>query len=296
MDGLVRESARRVPGREAVRHRGRGWTYAELDAAVSTGAAVLRERYGLGDGDRVAVLGRDSDAHLLTFLACARAGLTQVPVAPDLTGGELAHVLADCAPALVLADPDLAGRVPAGPAVRPLRDAPGSFLAELAEPQEFDPDRDPYEVVQLLYPRGTAARSGGTALTHRMLARTYEDMIGVLDLDEADRPLHAPGLGHPAPAHLFLLPCLAVGARNTILDEPLPEHVLGLVEEDRADSLFAPPPVWTALAGHPQLGRRAPDGLRKGYYDASATPGPVLDRLRQRLPGLALHAVADRTP
>ncbi|MER7465938.1 fatty acyl-CoA synthetase [Streptomyces sp. NPDC097981] len=289
VDGLVRDSALRVPGRVAVRYRERTWTYAELDAAVSTGAAVLRERYGLAEGDRVATFAHNCDAYLLAFLACARAGLTHVPVNQNLTGEDLAYVLDDCTSALVLADPDLAGRIPQGHAVRPLRDAPGSFLAELAGPLPFAADRDPDAVVQLLYTSGTTALPKGAMMTHKALVHEYESAIEALDLAETDRPVHSLPLYHSAQMHVFLLPYLAVGAQNTILDAPVAEEIFGLVEEGRADSLFAPPTVWIGLANHPDFGRRELGGLRKAYYGASIMPVPVLERLRARLPALGFY-------
>ncbi|MEV0412770.1 fatty acyl-CoA synthetase [Streptomyces sp. NPDC050448] len=289
VDGLVRDSALRVPDRVAVRYRERTWTYAELDAAVSTGAAVLRERYGLAAGDRVATFAHNCDAYLFAFLACARAGLTHVPVNQNLTGEDLAHILDDCTSSLVLADPDLAARIPEGHAVRPLRDAPGSFLAELADPRPFAADRDPKAVVQLLYTSGTTALPKGAMMTHQALVHEYESAIEALDLAEADRPVHSLPLYHSAQMHVFLLPYLAVGAQNTILDAPVAEEIFGLVEAGRADSLFAPPTVWIGLAGHPDFGRRELGALRKAYYGASIMPVPVLERLRARLPGLGFY-------
>ncbi|RKT03140.1 fatty-acyl-CoA synthase [Streptomyces sp. 3211.6] len=289
VDGLLRAAARRHPGRTALRYRRRTWTYAELDAAVSTGAAVLRERYGLAAGERVAAFAHNSDAYLIAFLACARAGLTHVPVNQNLTGDDLAHILGDCASALVLADPGLADRVPGGHTVRALRDAPGSFLAELAEPRPHEPSSDPSAVVQLLYTSGTTALPKGAMMTHRALAHEYESAIAALDLAEGDRPLHSLPLYHSAQMHVFLLPYLAVGADNTVLDGPAAEEVFDLVEAGRADSLFAPPTVWIALANHPQFGQRELGALRKAYYGASVMPVPVLERLRERLPGLGFY-------
>ncbi|MBT2408848.1 MULTISPECIES: fatty acyl-CoA synthetase [unclassified Streptomyces] len=289
VDGLVRDSARRVPGRVAVRYRERTWTYEELDAAVTTAAAVLRERYGLADGDRVATFAHNSDAYLLAFLACARAGLTHVPVNQNLTGEDLAYILDNCTSSLVLADPDLAARIPDGYPVRPLRDAPGSFLAELDEPLDFAPDRDAYGVVQLLYTSGTTAVPKGAMMTHEALCHEYESAITALDLAEGDRPVHSLPLYHSAQMHVFLLPYLAVGAENTILDAPVAEEIFDLVEAGRADSLFAPPTVWIGLANHPDFVRRELGGLRKAYYGASVMPVPVLERLRERLPGLGFY-------
>ncbi|MEU9039144.1 fatty acyl-CoA synthetase [Streptomyces sp. NPDC048352] len=289
VDGLLRDSARRTPGRVAVRYRERSWTYAELDAAVSTGAAVLREGYGLAAGDRVAAFAHNSDAYLIAFLACARAGLTHVPVNQNLTGEDLAYILGDCASALVLADPDLAPLVPGGHPVRALRDAPGSFLSQLAEPIPYEAAGDPSAVVQLLYTSGTTALPKGAMMTHRALAHAYESAIEALDLAETDRPVHSLPLYHSAQMHVFLLPYLAVGAHNTVLDAPAAEQIFDLVEAGDADSLFAPPTVWIALAGHPQFEHRELGALRKAYYGASVMPVPVLERLRDRLPGLGFY-------
>ncbi|MFJ2748226.1 fatty acyl-CoA synthetase [Streptomyces sp. NPDC087297] len=289
VDGLVRDSARRVPDRPAVRYRERTWTYAELDAAVSTGAAVLRERYGLAAGDRVATYAHNCDAYLIAYLACARAGLTHVPVNQNLTGEDLTYILDDSASALVLADPDLAGRIPGGRRVRALRDAPDSFLAELAEPLPFAAGRDPDALAQLLYTSGTTALPKGAMMTHRALVHEYESAIEALDLDGDDRPAHSLPLYHSAQMHVFLLPYLAVGARNTIVDAPVAEQIFDLVEAGEADSLFAPPTVWIGLANHPEFAVRELGALRKAYYGASIMPVPVLERLRERLPGLGFY-------
>ncbi|MEV7723173.1 fatty acyl-CoA synthetase [Streptomyces sp. NPDC087917] len=301
VDGLLRGSARRVPDRPAVRYRDRTWTYAELDAAVSAGASVLREGHGLLAGDRVATFAHNSDAYLIAFLACARAGLVHVPVNQNLTGEDLAHILGDCDSALVLADPDLAPRVPDGHVVRPLRDAPDAFLTELTEPTgstrpagaagsvPYEPSEDPDALVQLLYTSGTTALPKGAMMTHRALAHEYESAIDALDLAEEDLPVHSLPLYHSAQTHVFLLPYLAVGARNTILDGPVARDVFDLVEAGLADSLFAPPTVWIALANHPEFDTRDLRALRKAYYGASIMPVPVLERLRARLPGIRFH-------
>ncbi|MFD3923036.1 acyl-CoA synthetase [Streptomyces sp. NPDC058595] len=288
VDGVVRRSAGRVPDRTAVRYGDRTWTYAELDSAVSTAAATLRG-HGLQDGDRVATYGHNSDAYLIAFLACARAGLVHVPVNQHLTGDDLAYILEQSASALVLADPALTDRVPPGIDVRALRDTDDSLLAALADPEPYDPDRDSDDLAQLLYTSGTTALPKGAMMTHRALVHEYASAIDALDLRESDRPIHSLPLYHSAQMHVFLLPYLAVGAENIILDGPDPAAVFDLVEAGRADSLFAPPTVWIGLSNHPDFATRELGGLRKAYYGASIMPVPVLERLRERLPSLAFY-------
>ncbi|MET9653762.1 fatty acyl-CoA synthetase [Streptomyces sp. NPDC006460] len=289
VDGVLRATAQRTPERIALRYADRTWTYAELDAAVSTGAAVLRERYGLAEGDRVATYGHNSDAYLLAFLACSRAGLVHVPVNHNLTGEDLAYIVRQSGSALVLADPGIADRVPAGPAVRKLRDTGDSFLAALAEPRPYDAERDAGDCVQLLYTSGTTALPKGATMTHRALVHEYASAIDALDLHEDDRPVHALPLYHSAQMHVFLLPYLAVGAENILVDGPDPAVLFDLVEAGRADSVFAPPTVWIGLSNHPDFASRDLSALRKAYYGASIMPVPVLERLRGRLPGLRFY-------
>ncbi|MCX5207175.1 fatty acyl-CoA synthetase [Streptomyces sp. NBC_00237] len=289
VDGVLRATARRTPDRLALHYRDRSWTYAELDAAVSTAAAHLRTDRRLDEGDRVATYGHNSDAYLITYLACARAGLIHVPVNQNLTGDDLTYILGQSGSSLVLADPDLADRVPGGFAVLPLRDAPDSLLEVLTTPVPYASDHDPLAPVQLLYTSGTTADPKGAIMTHRALVHEYASAIEALDLTEADRPVHALPLYHSAQMHVFLLPYLAVGAENTLLDGPAAGALFDLVEAGRADSFFAPPTVWISIANHPDFGTRSLEGLRKAFYGASIMPVPVLERLRARLPALAFY-------
>ncbi|MFF4825988.1 acyl-CoA synthetase [Streptomyces sp. NPDC001312] len=289
VDGVLRRSARRTPARVAVEYGERSWTYAELDDAVSRAANVLLGQ-GLAPGDRVGAYGHNSDAYLIGFLACARAGLVHVPVNQSLTGDDLAYIVGQSGSALVLTDPDLAGRLPEAARALPLRDAGDSLLARLPSTPPYDgPEPRSEDLVQLLYTSGTTALPKGAMMTHRALVHEYLSAITALDLAAGDRPVHALPLYHSAQMHVFLLPYLAVGATNIVLDAPDGDRILDLVEAGRADSLFAPPTVWIGLANRPDFATRDLGGLRKAYYGASIMPVPVLERLRERLPELAFY-------
>ncbi|MEU0966793.1 acyl-CoA synthetase [Streptomyces sp. NPDC005917] len=288
VDGVLRRSARRTPARVALEYGERRWTYGELDDAVSRAASVLLDE-GLARGDRVGGYGHNSDAYLIAFLACARAGLVHVPVNQNLTGDDLAYIVGQSGSSLVLADPQLAGQLPDGVPALPLRDADGSLLDRLTDAPPYDgPEPGTEDLVQLLYTSGTTALPKGAMMTHRALVHEYLSAIAALDLSAGDRPAHALPLYHSAQMHVFLLPYLAVGATNIVLDGPDGDTLFDLVEAGRVDSLFAPPTVWIGLSNRPDFATRDLSGLRKAYYGASIMPVPVLQRLRERLPELAL--------
>ncbi|SHG25422.1 fatty-acyl-CoA synthase [Jatrophihabitans endophyticus] len=294
VDDVLRRSARRVGDRSALVFEDRSWTYRELDDAVTRAAAVLLG-LGLGRGARVAAYGRNSDAYLIAFLACARAGLVHVPVNYALTGGELAYLLEQSGSTVVLTDPSLADRVAGcGASVTrtvPLRDAPDSLLARArtGDVPSLAVEVTDTDLVQLLYTSGTTSRPKGAMMTHRALVHEYLSSVVALGLAADDAPLHSMPLYHSAQLHVFLLPYLAVGATNHLLETPDIPEILRRVEADRIGALFLAPTVWVPLSQHPDFATRDLGSLTKAFYGASIMPQPVLQRLQAALPELGFH-------
>lgn len=291
VDGTLQRSAARHPDRVALLFADRSWTYAELDAAVSRAAQVLLD-LGLEHGDRVATYGRNSDAYLLAYLGCARAGLVHVPINYALTGTELSYLVEDSGARAVLVDPALRPELDAAgisvEVVVPLRDADGSLLAQASEGPVpvIDVEVVDGDLVQLLYTSGTTSKPKGAMMTHRALVHEYVSSIVALEYDETDEPLHPMPLYHSAGMHVFLMPYLAVGATNHLMETPDIPEILRLVEERRLRSLFLAPTVWVPLSQHPDFATRDLSSLRKAFYGASIMPLPVLQRLQAALPGL----------
>jgi fatty-acyl-CoA synthase len=291
VDGTLQRSAARHPDRTALLFADRTWTYAELDDAVTRAAGVLLD-LGLRRGDRVATYGRNSDAYLLAYLGCARAGLVHVPINYALTGGELSYLVEDSGARAVLVDPALRPTLEAaGIAVEivlPLRDEDGSLLdrASHGPVPTLDVEVADTDLVQLLYTSGTTSQPKGAMMTHRALVHEYVSAIIALDYTESDEPLHPMPLYHSAGMHVFLLPYLAVGATNHLLETPDIPEILRLVEERRLRSLFLAPTVWVPLSQHPDFATRDLSSLRKAFYGASIMPQPVLVRLQEALPEL----------
>ncbi|WGW13447.1 fatty acyl-CoA synthetase [Saxibacter everestensis] len=296
---LLQRSSERHPGKTAIHFDDRSWTFLELDRAVSAVAVRLLEA-GIAPGDRVAAYGKNSDAYLIGFLACARAGVIHVPVNFQLSGDELRYLIQQSGAAAVLVDDELRGNVEsvAGPESLRLFSLSGQedSVLDWAENGRSDEPIDNSlfnvsdgDVAQLLYTSGTTAAPKGAVMTHRALIHQYVSSVISLNLDTDDSPLHALPLYHSAQMHVFLMPYLAVGATSRILTGPDPATVLATIEEQGIDSFFAAPTVWVAIANHEELSSRNLDSLRKAFYGASIMPGPVLSRLQQRLPQLGFY-------
>ncbi|WP_031465253.1 acyl-CoA synthetase [Sciscionella sediminilitoris] len=289
VDDVLRRSAARHPERCALRFADRSWTYAELDRAVTRAAARLLE-HGAEHGDRIAAYGKNSDAYLIGFLACARAGLVHVPINNSLTGDGLRYLLEQSGSRTALADPGLAGQLGELDWI-PLRDREGSLLESALGDgvPELEVPRADTDLVQLLYTSGTTSTPKGAMMTHRALVHEYVSCLSGLDIAAGDEPLHVMPLYHSAQMHCFLLPSLMAGARNTIVETPDPGDILARIERDGHRAFFTAPTVWVPIANHPEFATRDLSSLRKAYYGASIMPGPVLSRLRERLPELGFY-------
>lgn len=296
VDGVLRRSAARYPDVTALTFDGRTHTYRGLDRAVTRVAAHLLG-LGLVPGDRVAAYGTNSDAYVIGFLACARAGLVHVPVNYALTGDELRYLIAQSGARTVLVDPALAGALDTIRAdldiahVLTLRGDEASLLAVSAngEVGTVEPKATAADLVQLLYTSGTTSKPKGAMMSHGALMHEYVSAVIALGLDRGDAPLICMPLYHSAGMHVFMLPYLSVGASISLMSTPDIPEILRRIETEKIGSLFLAPTVWVPLANHPDLQTRDLSSLKKAQYGASIMPVTVLGRLRERYPDIGFY-------
>ncbi len=145
---------------------GRRWTYRQLDSAVGQCAALLHDRYGCAVGDRVASLAKNRVELVILHLACARAGLIYVPLNWRLSPAEVASLLADAAPRLLVGDAEMARVGVEGVALDVFADQLDAW------PSRFEIAPDPERVSLILFTSGTSGRPKGAMLSERAQRQT----------------------------------------------------------------------------------------------------------------------------
>ncbi|PWV75338.1 fatty acyl-CoA synthetase [Halomonas sp. A11-A] len=296
----LNRSARKHADRLALAFHDREWRYADLNRAVNRVANALLGA-GLAPGDRLAVYGKNSDAYVIAWLAATRAGLVHVPVNYALTADELGYILEQSGAAGLLSDLGLADTVAAATEGMTLTLSGTLHAGEssgfdvlataVGESSAAEPEIavEGASLAQLLYTSGTTAAPKAAMMTHQALLAEYLACMVELDLKGDEPMLAALPLYHSAQMHVFLMPALLLGAPVHLREAPLPDDCLAQISRQGIASFFAPPTVWISLLRHPDFARSNLSRLKKAYYGASIMPVPVLEELRQRIPGVGLY-------
>ncbi|MCW2002190.1 fatty-acyl-CoA synthase [Xanthomonas arboricola] len=195
------------------------WTYAELDDLIGRLAAVLQTR-GCVDGERLAVLARNSVWQVALHFACARVGAIYVPLNWRLSGTELDALLQRAEPHLLLGDDVAAGRAQVEDFAHFIESA--KDLAP-AETPYIPPDR----VSLILFTSGTSGQPKGVMLSEQNLQQVAHN-FGVTTRVEA----HSSFLCEAPMFHIIGLatnvrPVLAMGGSIQVSNGFEPKRTLG---------------------------------------------------------------------
>jgi fatty-acyl-CoA synthase len=161
---FVAHFARVSPDKLAVNDlaQSRRLTYAELEAAVRKATVALTKATGNPSGQRIVVVARNRVEMLIVHFACIRCGAIFVPVNWRLAPAEVAHILADCRPALIIAEPEFDGLVASHDCPRLAIDAIEAEPAAAPDPRHAPSPDTP---ITLLYSSGTTGKPKGVIIT-----------------------------------------------------------------------------------------------------------------------------------
>ncbi|KUJ38489.1 hypothetical protein ADL25_23795 [Streptomyces sp. NRRL F-5122] len=257
-------------GRTAVRCGDESVSYRELDAHADAWAGWLRER--TRPGDRVATLCRSSIEQIALLYGCAHAGRVLMPLSYRLRPPELAALVADATPALLLHDAgygDLAADAVRRCAHRPV-------LSPLVQPRGAaagSGDVDPEAAVLLIHTSGSSGRPRGVPLSHRMCVATGEALDGVAALGPDDVVVQLLPQHHTG--GWTVLPLLALARGATLIVEPEFDADRALRRLADATVTMAVPTMYRMMADSACFGATDLSSLRLAVCGGAALPGPL---------------------
>lgn len=245
---FVRFNARMHPDAIAVKASGESITYRQLDRRAAGCASALRD-LGIQAGDRVLFILPNSMRWVVFYQGIMQAGAIPVPVNPLLAGRELAGIVKDCDPKLVLAGGNAIADLQAelsGIVLHDLDRVP--ITLDEAEPAPL-PQAKADDVAVILYSSGSTGTPKGIELTHGGIFWNVQAFaFDLLKLSESDRCLTALPLSHVFGHTCVFSTFLFAGAQIVLPDRFDASAFLKTIHDEKITVFMGVPTMyWTLL-------------------------------------------------
>ncbi|PYO66448.1 MAG: hypothetical protein DMD69_14335 [Gemmatimonadetes bacterium] len=296
---MLRTSAGRFPGKEALVHADRRLSYEDV-AGQTGGLAHGLRSVGLRRGDRIGVYLEPSVAQVLSFFAISQAGGVFVPVNKLLFPEQVAHIANDCCMKALITNRTKLGLlepvlermpslefmvVPRNGECPPAR-VPTYVLEELCESPPPAQVRDygiEKDLVAILYTSGSTGKPKGVMLNHAQIMAGSSIVSTYLEISAAERILAALPFSFDAGLNQLMTAFQQAGTL-VLIDFVFAQEVVQALLKERITGLAGVPTLWSMLVqpNSTLLKHRFPD-LRYITNTGGAMPQGVLAVLRRAL-------------
>jgi carnitine-CoA ligase len=274
--GVFASRAGRDPMRPFVVFGDKAWSWAEFGEAVERCARLLVSR-GICKGDRVSVMGRNSDGHVLMLLSLARIGAIMVPINPEYGVEEARYVLHHAAVSAVIASADTlatARKACEGLATAPWfalldgaeGDAPDLVALTAAAPAaELPSDVSGDNTCLIVYTSGTTGFPKGAMHSQRSFVTGGEAFVQRVYLQDDDRVMVLLPLFHINALFYSVAGTLAAGCSMVIVPKFHASTFWQTVVDSGATEVNIIEAIGTILKARPRSEFRADHKLRAVY-------------------------------
>lgn len=241
---LLHANARKVADRDAIRANGSGLGFAALARQAEAQAGVLQS-WGVGKGDRVALMSHNTPAFVTAFWAILTAGGVVVPINHKLAPAEATTIAAHAEAKVFLFDgalADVAERL--GFACKR-----ASLDSDVAGFNRLDGAEAPFtpvalhrdDLAELLYTSGTTGHPKGCMHTHGNVIQAATTLALLVRMTRDDRILMAMPIWHSFPLNNLFMAAQVLGATTVLLREYHPASFLQTIQDERCTITFGAP-------------------------------------------------------
>ena len=301
LSSWVEKNAAFAPSKAAIRFDGADIGYARFAETIRGHARALKTVHGVGRGDRVAFLGFNSPSMLALFFACARIGAMFSPLNWRLVAPELAYILGDSAPRILVADADHAGlalEAAAGCpdiAVIPADELAGD--AQTAAGEDRDAHAGPETPCLLVYTSGTTGHPKGAVLDQRAIQVNALNCVHYAGLTDADRVLTVLPMFHVGGLNILTSPAFYVGGTVVLHRRFDPGATLRAIAGERPTQLVLVPATIQAAIDHPDWADTDLSSLRILTTGSSIVPLHLIDAVQARgIPVCQTYGLTETAP
>ncbi len=244
---MLDSNARKNPHKACLQAQGKTFSYLAVREMAEKAASVFQGR-GFRKGDRVAIMGQNTPAFVISFYGALKAGGVVVPVNHKLMKPEVEYILENSGAKIFLFDgslSEIAAKVDTA-AWKVSLDSPAKDFPQLepllktAPPFSFVEMSDE-DLAELLYTSGTTGKPKGCMHSHRGVIMAGITAVMAVKLDEDDRLLMAMPIWHSSPLNNWFVGTQYVGGTTVMIREYHPLHFLQAIQQEKCTVYFGAP-------------------------------------------------------
>ncbi len=275
LTSFIRFHARRTPDALAVIYGETRLGYAALLSRIEKTAGLLVSR-GIGAGDIVAVVMKNSAAFIELAFATSHIGAVFLPINYRLAAEEVDYITRHAGAKLILADDELSALVVDLENVILVDAAAQSNSTRLAGNSAPAPMHvtGPDDLFRLMYTSGTTDRPKGVMHSYGNFYWKNADHVVALGLTAADRLLVTGPLYHVGAFDLPGLAVLWVGGTLCIHRDFDPLAAIRAIEQEQLTGAWFAPVMLSAILAHPERDKHDTSSIKWVVGGGERTPEP----------------------
>jgi fatty-acyl-CoA synthase len=308
LSDLIERNAAFTPGKPAIIFEDEVLGYRAFHDRIEAAARVLKAEFGVGRGDRVAILSLNRPDYLVLLYACARLGAMLVPLNWRLAVAEQLFILSDASVKVLALEqafaailPGLENSLPTTSLVGldfapPQGSAFGTLLAQ-ARGDGRHPHIDLNCPLLIVYTSGTTGRPKGAVLRQEALLWNAVMSQHMHGLTSDDHVLTVLPFFHVGGLNIQTTPALHFGAAVTILARFTPEAAFAVMKRDRPTLTVLVPAIIQAMTDHPDWPSIDLTSLKAVSTGSTIVPPHLIERLVARgVPVLQVYGSTETCP
>ncbi len=277
---------------------GRQVSYAQCDAIAQRLAGGLAAR-GVQAGARVVMFIDNRPEFVFVLLALAHLGAIAVPVGVREQRPGLAYIARQCGAIGIVADAELAERLPdaneapAAGAARGDRWRAGlhatttrCWRTKRPVPAAADPAET--DVAAILYTSGTTGNPKGAMLTHLGIVHSVMHFEACMKLGAGEVSALAVPASHVTGLIAVIATMIRVAGCTVIVPAFKAEPFIALMQRERVTHTLMVPAMYNLCLLQPGFAQADLSAWRVGGYGGAPMPVATIDALAHKLPGLTL--------
>lgn len=262
------------------------YTYRQMNERANRFANWLRDEVGIAKGDRIGIIAHDGVEFLDAFYACGKLGAILACYNWRMHWRELAQVIADTTPRLLIFSDEFRDKVtallPESPSVTHTLHIEGEGIPGSRRFEDVLQSGHPApvtnetiseeDIVALIFTGGTTGLPKGAQISHRMIAWNTLNTV-IHDILPGDTTVNVFPMFHTGGLLVYTAPLMIVGGTVILVRRFDPELVLNLIQEYRADFFAGVPTMYQMLTQAPNWAEADLSSLR--FCTSGGAPLPV---------------------